>query len=148
MSNSTNNRRSGLRQPAVLSWLRLARIYHKVDAASARLFKEFGLSTAQFDVLTHIGAAEGISQQDLATSLLVTKGNISQLLERMEQDGIVTRQQEGRAKLLFLTAKGRELYRTAVVAQEDHLQQLFVTLKRDEQLLLDKLLRRLDQGMK
>jgi DNA-binding MarR family transcriptional regulator len=148
MSNSAHNRRPGLRQPAVLSWLRLARIYQKVDAASARVFKEFDLSTAQFDVLTHIGAAEGISQQDLATSLLVTKGNISQLLERMEQDGIVSRQQEGRSKLLFLTARGRELYRNALAAQEVHLGERFAALGREEQILLDKLLRKLDQSLK
>lgn len=147
MLNRISSQRSSLRQPAVIAWLRLARIYQKVDAASARLFRDFGLSTAQFDVLAHIGAAEGLSQQDLAAALLVTKGNISQILERMEQDGIVTRQQEGRTKLLFLTVRGRELYRQAVGRQEEHIAMLFATLNHDEQLALGRLLRQLDQAL-
>jgi DNA-binding MarR family transcriptional regulator len=147
MSNNTSNQRSSLRQPAVIAWLRLARIYHKVDAASARLFKEFGLSTAQFDVLAQIGAAEGLSQQDLAAALLVTKGNISQILERMEHDGIVSRQQEGRTKLLFLTVRGRELYRQAVGRQEAHIAALFATLGHDDQLALARMLRQLDHTL-
>jgi DNA-binding MarR family transcriptional regulator len=99
-----------LRQPAVLAWLRLARIYQKVDSASAQLFQGHGLNTAQFDVLARVGAQPGMTQQQLAQSLLVTKGNISQLLDRMEQQGLVERRQEGRNKHLYLTAQGQALF--------------------------------------
>src|SRR6185312_3683449 len=87
---------SALRTPAVLAWLRLARVYQKIDRASAEQLRRWGLSVAQFDVLAHIGAREGLSQQQLADSLLVTKGNVTQLLHRLEHDGLVRRCQEGR----------------------------------------------------
>src|SRR5689334_17510474 len=116
------------RHPGVLAWLRLARVYHKVDSASARHFQEHGLSTAQFDVLAQIGAAEGSTQQELAGALLVTKGNISQLLDRMERQGLVRRCQEGRSNTLFLTEQGRRLFDAIVPAQEALVAELFAPL--------------------
>jgi DNA-binding MarR family transcriptional regulator len=83
--NDSTQPTSGLRHPGVLAWLRLMRVFQKIDGASARHFQshEPKLSTAQFDVLAQIGAAEGRTQQELAESRLVTKGNNTQLLNRM-----------------------------------------------------------------
>lgn len=147
MTTANDRRRSTLRQPAVLAWLRLARLYHKIDTASARLFREHGLSTAQFDVLAQIGTAGGISQQELAESLLVTKGNVSQLIERMERQGIVERCQAGRTKFLYLTPRGMELYNTVVIRQEEHIAELFAALSHTEQDQLLALLRKLDRSL-
>jgi DNA-binding MarR family transcriptional regulator len=46
-----------------------------------------GLNNAQFDVLAHVGAVEGMTQQELADSILVTKGNVALLLDRVEGRG-------------------------------------------------------------
>src|SRR5215211_6609984 len=108
----------GLRRPALLGWLRLMRVHQKVNRASGEQLKGWDLSLAQFDVLAHVGATEGISQQELADSLLVTKGNVCQLLDRMEGRGLILRRQEGRAKRLFLTEEGRKLFDEAVPAQQ------------------------------
>ena len=144
MNRATNRPRNA----AVLAWLRLARIYHKVDSASAQLFRRYDqLSTAQFDVLAHVGAAEGISQQELAASLLVTKGNISQLLVRLERDGLVQRRQDGRRNCLALTPAGRTLYEQVVPAQENSLATMFAPLNDEEQSQLLRLLRKLDQSI-
>jgi DNA-binding MarR family transcriptional regulator len=70
MTNDETQRASGLHHPGVLAWLRLMRVFQKIDGASARHFQawdpELKLSTAQFDVLAQIGAAEGITQRELA----------------------------------------------------------------------------------
>jgi DNA-binding MarR family transcriptional regulator len=146
MNTQSNNGHN--RQLAVLCWLRIARIYHQVDADSAQRFRSFDLSTAQFDVLTHIGARAGITQQELAESLLVTKGNISQLISRMERDGLVQRRHEGRRNCLELTAAGMELYAAAVPAQEAAIDELLGALTPAERRNLLNLLRRLDQSMR
>ncbi|HMQ34616.1 MAG TPA: MarR family transcriptional regulator [Chloroflexaceae bacterium] len=137
----------GLRQHAVLAWLRLARVYQKIDARSERFFRAQGLNTAQFDVLAKVGAASGITQQELADALLVTKGNISQLLRRMEHDGLVARRHVGRANCLFLTERGEALFDRAVPAQEALVASLLAPLAADEQRELLRLLRKLDHGM-
>jgi DNA-binding MarR family transcriptional regulator len=154
MTTQQDNKLSGgLRQPAVLAWLRLARVYQKIEAASARHFGQIALgdghrlSTGQFDVLAQIGAHEGISQQELAEALLVTKGNISQLLARLEQAGLVVRRQDGRRNCLSLSERGRALYEEIVPAQEALIASLLAPLNGDEQLALLELLRKLDRGL-
>jgi DNA-binding MarR family transcriptional regulator len=136
-----------LRHPALLAWLRLARVFQKIDTRSARHFRQYELSVAQFDVLAQIGAAEGLSQQELAGSLLVTKGNVSQLLKRMEQQGYIRRCHEGRTNCLFLTERGRQVYDQLVPDQEALIVSLFQELSADEQRDLLELLRRLDQSL-
>ena len=69
---------------STIAWLRLARIYHKIDRRSAETMGRHGISVSRFDVLNHAGTPEGRTQQELARALLVTKGNITQLLDAME----------------------------------------------------------------
>src|SRR5690349_11865811 len=102
MENTAEEQRNNLRDPAVFAWMRLARVYQKISIRSERFFRSQGLNTAQFDILTHVGAAPGITQQQLADALLVTKGNVSQLLGKMEHEGLVVRRQEGHTNCLSL----------------------------------------------
>lgn len=136
-----------LRTPGVLAWLRLARVAQRVGQQEADHLKRWGLSPAQFDVLAHVGAAEGISQQELADSLLVTKGNVCQLLDRMEQAGWLERRQDGRLNRLHLTAAGRQLFAEVVPAQEAFIAGRLAALTREEQLQLLALLRKLDRAL-
>ena len=137
----------GVRQPTVLAWLRLARVFQKVDHATAAGLRTCKLSVAQFDILAQLGTAEGITQQELADRLLVTKGNVSQLLARMEQRALIRRCQDGRTMRLYLTPAGRHLHDTTLPAQEALLAACFAALDPTEQQHLLMLLRKLDQGM-
>ena len=147
MGRSSQIYRKSLRRPAVLAWLRLARVFQKIDTVSERFFRSQELNTAQFDILSRVGASAGISQQELATALLVTKGNISQLLTKMEQDGLVTRRQEGRTNCLSLTDKGHALFQRVVPQQEALIANLLAPLSPDEQAELLRLLRKLDRSI-
>ena len=139
--------RPRLRQPAVLAWLRLARVFQKIDTRSERFFRSHELNTAQFDVLAQVGAARGMTQQELADALLVTKGNISQLLSKLEQVGLITRRQEGRTNCLSLTERGEALFQVVVPQQEALIADLLEPLSADEQRELLRLLRKLDHGI-
>lgn len=130
----------------VTTWIRLARFYHRLDRASAELLRGWDLSVAQFDVLAQIGAREGLSQQELANRLLVTKGNISQLLVRMVRRGLVRRSQEGRMMALFLTDEGRALHARVVPAQEAMVARHFAGLVPAEVRALSATLRALNGG--
>jgi DNA-binding MarR family transcriptional regulator len=127
--------------------MRLARVYERVDRASAVLFARWGLSVGQFDVLSRVGAHEGLTQGELGEALLVTKGNVSQLLEKMEGRGLILRRREGRTNRVYLTAEGRRLFEEAVPAQEDMISSRFSGLSHAEQTELLRLLRKLDQAV-
>lgn len=137
-----------MRRSSVMAWTRLARVYQKVDHASVVHLRPWDLSVAQFDILARVGAAKGITQQELADRLLVTKGNISQLLDRMEQRGLLARCHEGRTNTLSLTEVGQRLYAQVVPSQEEMVAEHFSALSSEEikQLLL--LLRKLDRAIR
>src|SRR5919112_4297909 len=78
-------RGGGLRRHSVLGWLRMWRVVQKVERAAAEHLRAHDLNYAQFDVLAHVGAAEGSRQKELGASLLVTKGNVSHLVDQMER---------------------------------------------------------------
>jgi len=132
---------------AVLAWLRMARVYHKIDRRTAETMREHGLSVSRFDVLNHAGATEGRSQQQLADALLVTKGNICQLLDGMEADGLVERRRQNRTKRVFLTDKGRRLRSQLVRIQEEAIASDLSALSPEETRTLLHLLRKLDHSL-
>jgi DNA-binding MarR family transcriptional regulator len=137
----------GVRRASLLAWLRLARVFQKLDRRSEEQFRGRNLSSAQFDVLAQVGGADGPTQQELADSLLVTKGNICQLLDRMETHNLLERRQEGRANRLYLTDRGRELFANAVPEHEDLIDDSFAGLTADERSQLLALLRKLDHSL-
>ena len=130
-----------------MGWLRLMRVYHKVDRASAGRLKEWGLSVAQFDVLAQVGSSEGKTQQELADSLMVTKGNVCQLLGKMEGRGWISRVQEGRANRVYLTGEGRRLFEKVVPSHEAMIAERFSVLSEEEQTWLHELLRKFDRAL-
>jgi DNA-binding MarR family transcriptional regulator len=148
VASGTASGNSKLRNPSVIAWLRLARVYHKVDRVSAEHLSTYGLSVGQFDVLAQVGAHEGITQRELAEKLLVTKCNVCQILSRMEERGLVTRRQECRAKRPFLTEEGRSLFDEVVPSQEELINRLLSCVPSEDHNLLSKTLGRLDRTLR
>jgi DNA-binding MarR family transcriptional regulator len=134
------------RRRAMVLWIRIARIYGRhVRRATAQL-EQWDLTLAQFDALVQIGAAEGLTQQQLAARLLVTQGNVTQLLDKLEGRGLIRRCREGRIKRLVLTDAGRRCYAELVPAQELLHAELFAALAPERQRQLMALLRALDRS--
>jgi DNA-binding MarR family transcriptional regulator len=122
-------RGGGLRRHSVLAWLRMWRVVQKVERAATEHLRAYGLNYAQFDVLAHVGAAEGSRQKELGESLHVTKGNVSHLIDQMERRGLVSRRQEGRTNRLYLTEEGRRLFEEVVPVHEDLVHQQMSALR-------------------
>ncbi len=146
---SLPDQQPALNRTAVVAWMRLARVYTKIDRRTADHLKAYGLSVAQFDVLAQVGAHEGITQRELADVLLVTKGNITQLLDRMTGSGLVERRpaRVGRGNHLYLTPAGWTLYRQAVPSQEALVAECWSALAPEEIRSLDRSLRTLDRSL-
>lgn len=89
-----------------------------------------GLSVAQFDLLACLVAAEPerLKQSDLASRLLVTKGNISGMLSRMTELGMVRRSDDPadrRSKRIVITPEGRQLFCRGREAQDALIREVF-----------------------
>ncbi|HZB39054.1 MAG TPA: MarR family transcriptional regulator [Beijerinckiaceae bacterium] len=104
-------------------YFRFLRLHRRVDGAIARELKELGLSIPQFDLLSTLTEREGTTQQELAERLYVTKGNVSGLVDRLVEAGLVERRAtagDRRSNALHLTAKGRALAGRGIAAQRDY----------------------------
>lgn len=142
-----NQQARNVRRPGLLAWLRLVRVFQKVDRAATDSLRCRQLSPAQLDVLAKVGSSEGISQQELADALLVTKGNVCQLLDKMEASGLLERRPDGRVNRLFLTDQGRSVHDQVVPRHDELLAHQFSGLSDDDQRELLRLLRQLDHGL-
>lgn len=134
------------RSTALLAWLRLARLVARTHREGAERLKKHGLSNAQFDVIAQIGSADGPTQQELAERLLVTQGNVCQLLNGLEKNGVVERRRSGRSNHLYLTEAGQALFHDSVPDQESWQADRLAALDPDEQQELLRLLRKVEQA--
>ena len=141
-------RSEALHSPGLLAWLRMARVVNRTHRAAAERLRERGLTHAQFDVIAQVGAARGPAQQELAERLLVTQGNVCQLLDGLERKGLVERRREGRSNHVFLTPAGQELSEQVVPEHETWQVERMSALTDDEQHELLRLLRKLDRSQK
>ena len=84
-----------------------------------RRFKQHGvdLTPEQWMVLVRLWAAEGVTQSELAQKSLRDLPTMSRILATMERSGLITRKpdpNDSRARLVYLSARGRKLRETLV----------------------------------
>ena len=133
---------------SIVIWFKISKIYNENIKESNRLLKEYGLSSAQFDVLAQIGVGKEITQSELSEKLLATKGNISQLIVSMENKEYVRRRQEWKNKYVSLTPKGTEMYNELVPMVEAFQTETFGILDEEERQELLMLLRKVERKIK
>jgi DNA-binding MarR family transcriptional regulator len=101
-----------LADPRVQAWAEMAYAYHRIARRMEQALDADGLTLAQFEVLVRLHLDGAISQSVLAARLLVTKGNISGLLNRMAKANLVRRQSDRadrRAHKLIMTKHGQKM---------------------------------------
>lgn len=90
----------------------------------AALRAAFHLEAGDIGVMAMVGANPGLSQNDLAASLVLKKSAVTRVVQRLESRGFLTRSpspRDRRAKSLILTPEGSllaEAVRTATQAQQ------------------------------
>lgn len=131
--------------PLVVFLVRVARVIEeRVDGSLG----EIGLSVAKLAVLSHLVASESpLPLGELATRLSCVRSNVTQLIDRMEADGLVRRvddPNDRRAVHAKLTEEGRERHREGmrrVASLEERLTEQFTDEERASlRALLTKLL--------
>lgn len=124
-------------------WFRITRFYNKNMKQTNNHLKKWDITAAQFDVISNIGKNAAITQQELAEKLVVTKGNMTQILQKLEAHGLILREREWKTNYISLTDKGKELYDTVVPEQQHFQAEQFSSLTMEEQKQLLRLLKKL-----
>ena len=127
----------------------------RVGDAFAKAFDSFfrpvGLTDAQYNVMRILeGAGEPLPQQEIARRLIVSRSNITILLDKLEAHGFVRREssEDRRVKLVYLTEKGLEFVEETFISKRDAcvalLQPLTAAERKTLRPILEKLLNTLD----
>lgn len=137
---------------AFAAWWHLARAYHSLAGRVNRFFEERGITGAQFGVLRCLADAgpSGLMLSDLSRHLMVTCGNITGVVDRLEQAGYLQRERQPddrRVVVARLTPKGSALYADLMPAYEVLVTGLLSMLPAEDQDALSRLSRDLHVGL-
>jgi DNA-binding MarR family transcriptional regulator len=111
-----------------------------------------GLMHAEYKLLLQLRAeasAQGLSAGELSRALVMSSGGMTNLLDRLEDDGLIRRgsdPSDRRSVLVTLTPKGAKAIDRAVTAEAAREADLLETLTPGERKELNELLRRVMQG--
>lgn len=112
-----------------------------------RYLAEYGLSRSTFNVLMLLrhGPTQGMQLHDIGELLLVSKANITGLINHLEQKGYVKRvidRKDRRARLATITSKGSALLDEFVPLHYRNIKRLFQHVTDQEKQTLLRLLRK------
>ena len=102
------------------SWLAVVRAYQECNRRYTQLLRGFALTIPQFDVLNAVRRlGQGATPHAIADELVVTRGNITGVLQRLQEHGLLQRrhhERDGRSFVCELTAAGDALLDEARLA--------------------------------
>ncbi|MBL4787908.1 MAG: MarR family transcriptional regulator [Kordiimonadaceae bacterium] len=131
---------------ALRAWLKLLRVSGQMrKALQSKLLQAHGVSLSRFDVLANLYRAspEGTRLSELSKQLMVTNGNVTQVLAPLIKSGLVARhisKADARSATASLTSEGSRLF---TLMAHDHacwVEELMQGLSKSDQKLVTELL--------
>ena len=111
-------------------WLRLLSCTNMISAEiRRRLRTDFEVTLPRFDLMAQLHREpKGLRLGDLSRRMMVTNGNITGLVERLADEGLVIREvdpEDRRATTVRLSKAGATMFRTMAAAHESWVHELF-----------------------
>lgn len=122
-------------------WLRLLKLSRLVETDLRERFRsEFGSTLPRFDVMAALSRAqEGLKMSALSAVLRVSNGNVTGIVDRLVEDGLVERVPvagDRRAMVVRLTQQGRVEFARQAEAHEAWVNSLLVDMPAEEARLM------------
>lgn len=139
-------------QASLRTWLRLLACSNLVEReVRGRLRDRFDTTLPRFDVLAQLDAVlrqsdPHLTMSELSRRLMVTNGNLTALIERLVQEGLVSRDpspDDRRTQIVRLTASGKRAFDAMTPEHQRWIDDLFNGLSAVERRHLFELLGKL-----
>lgn len=147
MNSALNRRLALLPRPAaeLQMWLRLLACSNLVTARLRHMLRrDFNISLPTFDILAQIARPPlGPTMGELSRRLMVSKGSVTNLVERLIEQGLVLRHGDSldaRVQRVHLTARGRRLLDRVLPAHNACIREIMAGLAPAETTRLSELL--------
>jgi MarR family 2-MHQ and catechol resistance regulon transcriptional repressor len=141
---------TGEQERALRLWVALARCYATFSRAVAGKVQEYGLTTPQFGILEALYHLGPLSLGELAEKMLVTGGNVTYVMDRLEEQDLVYRERSTGDRRIIqakLTASGRELIASVFAGHAEFIESLAGHLSPEEQERARDLLKKLGRAI-
>ena len=128
----------------------LARTCRLLRRRAHALLEDVGLHRGQQFALSALWEREGYTHSELAQKMRVRPATVTNMLQRMERAGLVTRKHDAkdqRVSRVYLTDAGRSIQRAVEGAWRDLEEQAFAGFTPEECALLDELLHRVQENL-
>lgn len=130
---------------ALRTWLRLLSCEIRIEQLlRARLREQYQMTLPQFDVLSELEHASGpLTMSELSRELMVSNGNITGVIDRLEKQALVRRQRpehDRRVQYIELTDRGAKRFREMAAQHEEWVAELLSDLSASDMKRLQKLL--------
>jgi MarR family transcriptional regulator, organic hydroperoxide resistance regulator len=129
---------------------RMRRVARTVQAVSSRNALEAGLNQSDFQALVRLVAADGLTGAEVGRILGMTSSSITELADRLERSGMVTRTRSASDRRLVVlkpTARGRRVADDALRPTLDEMSELLGELGEDELEVIDHFLGEVDRRL-
>ena len=115
-------------------------------------FARYSLSRPKFNALIHLYMTgdHGLIQSELSKKMMVSRANITGLIERLEKEGLVVRRNDPSDKRVFrvcLTNRASALIQAFLPVHNNYMVKVMSILNNHEKELLILLLRKLNKGL-
>ena len=135
---------------ALRLWLRLMTCTQLIEReVRARLRERFDTTLPRFDLMSQLWRyPEGLKMNELSRHMMVTGGNVTGIVDPLEEEGLVERRPEPadrRAYRVRLTRAGRKAFAEMARTHEEWIVELLAGFSRKEHAEIYKLLGRLKQ---
>lgn len=135
---------------ALRLWLRLLTCTQLIEReVRARLRERFDTTLPRFDLMSQLWRyPDGLKMKELSRHLMVTGGNVTGIVDPLEQAGLVERAPEPADRRAFrvrLTRAGRKAFAEMAAEHEQWIVELVAGLSRREHAELYKLLAKVKQ---
>jgi DNA-binding MarR family transcriptional regulator len=141
------NCKSSTKESAVPLAALLLRAAQRIEGRIEAALTESGLSFAKLGVLSHlVEAGRPLPLGQLAGRIACVKSNMTQLVDRLEADGLVSRvndPEDRRSVLAAITGEGRKRFEVGVRALASKERELFAEFSAEERKRLLALLKKL-----
>ncbi|WIO73908.1 MarR family transcriptional regulator [Porticoccaceae bacterium LTM1] len=154
MSNEKNSRAADSHSKnALRAWLQLTKCAKRIEGRmNGNFVRTYNSSLPRFDVLANLERMPGdkASTTQLAKMLLASKGNITRLLDRMEDDQLIERKPnkvDRRVSDIHLADDGAQLFARMAADHEKWTDDIFSALSNEEVKTLIELIGKLRNRM-
>lgn len=148
--------RAAVSRDSVRLWLRLLSCTNAIEGRlRTELRRRFDATLPRFDVLAQLDHAEregvaGLTMSELSRRMMVSNGNVTGLVERLEREGLVSRARlasDRRRQVVRLTSAGRRALRAMLPEHNAWVSSMFAGLSASERTRLYELVGKLKGGV-